>query len=194
MMTFMISDGTRISASRFPKASHPGSISCGWSYEPSWQNRIKDWGAYPNNPAEYRHYGLSTYNNHSDGSGICHASHLRPLFNTRPGYLTWSTTPCSGLRHIPADSHLISWLHAKGYDYDIVTDEALQADGLAAVAGYAAVLTGSHPEYHTAQTLDALESYRDTGGALLYLGGNGFYWRKWPTPAKAGWGRVYGAR
>jgi len=146
-------------------------------YEPSWQNRIKDWGAYPNNPAEYRHYGLSTYNNHSDGSGICHASHLRPLFNTRPGYLTWSTTPCSGLRHIPADSHLISWLHAKGYEYDIVTDEALQADGAAAVEGYAAVLTGSHPEYHTAETLDALEQYRDTGGALLYLGGNGFYWR-----------------
>lgn len=146
-------------------------------YAPSWQDRIKEWGAYPNNPAEFRHYGLSTYNNHSDGSGICHASHLRPLFNMRPGYLTWSTTPCSGLRHIPADSHLISWLHAKGYEYDIVTDEALQEDGVAALQGYHALLTGSHPEYHTSETLDALEAYRDGGGALLYLGGNGFYWR-----------------
>lgn len=146
-------------------------------YAPHWQDRIKDWGAYPNNPAEWRQYGLSTYNNHSDGSGICHASHLRPLFNTRPGYLTWSTTPCSGLRHIPADSHLIAWLHAKGYAYDIVTDDALYEDGVAAVAGYDAVITGSHPEYHTSETLDALEGYRDGGGALLYLGGNGFYWR-----------------
>ena len=37
--------------------------------------------------------------------------------------------------------------------------------------------TGSHPEYHTANTLDALQQYRDQGGKLLYLGGNGFYWR-----------------
>ena len=38
-------------------------------------------------------------------------------------------------------------------------------------------MTTSHPEYHTAESLDALQSYRDSGGHLLYLGGNGFYWR-----------------
>ncbi len=42
-------------------------------YEASWQCRIADWGAYPNNPAEHPNYGLSTYNFHSDGSGICQA-------------------------------------------------------------------------------------------------------------------------
>lgn len=146
-------------------------------YEPSWLERIKDWGAYPNNPAVFGAYGLSTYNNHRDGSGICHASHKRPLFNLRPGYLTFGQAECSGLRHFQADSHLISWLHAKGIDYDIVTDEELHNDGVAAIAGYAALVTGSHPEYHTAETLDALTAYRDQGGALHYLGGNGFYWR-----------------
>lgn len=146
-------------------------------YHPSWQDRIKDWNAYPYNAAEHRDYGLSTYNTHSDGSGICHASHRRPLFNLRPGYITFGATPCSGLRHFQADSHLISWLHAKGIDYDIVTDAELQRDGVRALDGYAGVTTGTHPEYHTANTLTALRDYRDGGGALHYLGGNGFYWR-----------------
>lgn len=146
-------------------------------YDPSWQDRVDAWNAYPYNPANYRQYGMSTYNNHSDGTGICHASHRRPLFNLRPGFLTFGATPCSGLRHFPADSHLISWLHAKGIDYDLVTDFDLHRDGVDAIKGYAAVTTGSHPEYHTDQTLNALRDYRDNGGNLMYLGGNGFYWR-----------------
>jgi N,N-dimethylformamidase len=146
-------------------------------YHASWQGRIKEWGAYPHNPAEFPDYGLSTYNLHSDGSGICHASHKRPLFNIRPGYLTFGETDCSGLRHFQADSHLIAWLHAKGIHYDIVTDEELHNDGITAIKDYASVTTGSHPEYHTSQMLDALIAYRDGGGSLLYLGGNGFYWK-----------------
>ena len=146
-------------------------------YDPSWRNRVRAWGAYPHNPAEYPQYGLSTYNYHSDGSGICHASHHRPLFNLRPGYLTFGATPCSGLRHFQADSHLISWLHAKGMDYDLVTDLELHKEGVDAIRGYKAVTTATHPEYHTEETLNALRDYRDGGGHLLYLGGNGFYWR-----------------
>jgi len=146
-------------------------------YDPSWKKRMADRNAYPYNPAEHPEYGLSTYNTHTDGSGICHASHRRPLFNLRPGFVTFGDTACSGLRHLPADSHLISWLHNKGVDYDIVTDQELHRDGVAAIAGYAAVTTATHPEYHTSETLDALRDYRDAGGALHYLGGNGFYWR-----------------
>ena len=146
-------------------------------YRPSWAERNAAWNAYPHNPAEYPEYGLSTYNYHSDGAGICHSSHRRPLFNLRPGYITFGQATCSGLRHFQADSHLISWLHAKNIDYDIVTDQDLHLHGYAAISGYTAVTTGSHPEYHTAETLDALRRYRDSGGHLLYLGGNGFYWR-----------------
>jgi len=146
-------------------------------FAPSWLEKISLWNAYPNNPSEYRHYGLSTYNNHTDGSGICHASHKRVLFNLRPGYLTFGEASCSGLRHFQADSHLIAWLHNQDIAYDIVTDDELDRDGVAAISGYKAVLTGSHPEYHTSATLDALKDYRDNGGGLIYLGGNGFYWR-----------------
>ena len=146
-------------------------------FAPSWLEKISAWNAYPNNPSEYTHYGLSTYNNHTDGSGICHASHKRVLFNLRPGYLTFGEASCSGLRHFQADSHLIAWLHNQDIAYDIVTDDELDRGGVAAISGYKAVVTGSHPEYHTSATLDALKDYRDNGGGLIYLGGNGFYWR-----------------
>ena len=95
----------------------------------------------------------------------------------RPGYLTFGESKCSGLRHFQADSHLISWFHAKNIPYDIITDNELDTEGLDAIKGYAAVTTGTHPEYHTSNTLDALMEYRNTGGSLNYLGGNGFYWR-----------------
>jgi len=146
-------------------------------FAPSWIDRIRAWNAYPHNPAEYPQYGLSTYNTHPDGSGICHASNKRVLFNLRPGYLTFGQSGCSGLRHFQADSHLVAWLHHQGIDVDIITDDQLDRDGLASISSYKTVLTGSHPEYHTANMLDALKQYRDTGGGIIYLGGNGFYWR-----------------
>ena len=146
-------------------------------FNSTWLDRIKSWNAYPNNPSQFLHYGLSTYNNHTDGSGICHASHKRVLFNLRPGYSTFGQSSCSGLRHFQADSHLISWLHNQAISYDIVTDDELDRDGVAAISGYKTVLTGTHPEYHTTETLNALKAYRDRGGGLIYLGGNGFYWR-----------------
>jgi N,N-dimethylformamidase len=148
-------------------------------YKDSWIKRIKKWNAYPYNPVNFKDYGLSAYNYHSDGSGICHASHRRPLFNLRPGYITFgdSRYPCSGLRHFQADSHLISWLHHKEMDYEIVTDEQLHNEGYNSIKKYKSIITGTHPEYHTKETLDALTKFRDSGGSLNYLGGNGFYWR-----------------
>jgi N,N-dimethylformamidase len=92
----------------------------------------------------------------------------------------------SGLRHFQADSHLIWWLHEKGIDYDIITDRELHEEGFDAIKGYKAVTTGSHPEYHTPQTLDALLEYRNSGGKFLYLGGNGFYWRVAIHPQEKG--------
>ena len=147
-------------------------------FQPSWIDRMKDWNAYPYNPSQYTNYGCSTYNHHTDNTGICFASHLRPLFNLRPKYLTFGNSTCSGLRHFPADTHLVAWLYHNNIDYDIITDHELHRDGVAAIAGYQTLMTGSHPEYHTVQSLNALQQFRDDhGGNLIYLGGNGFYWR-----------------
>ena len=149
------------------------------NFTPAWLERINAWHAYPWNPAMHREYGLSTYNHHRDGSGICHASHRRPLLTMRPGYLTFGGGEgnCSGLRHFQADSHLLTWLEQNHIDYDLITDQELHDEGVDAIAGYAAVTTGSHPEYHSTESLDALQAYRDLGGNFMSLGGNGFYWK-----------------
>lgn len=144
----------------------------------SYRDRVRDWGAYPFNPDDYPIYGRSTYNRHTDGSGIAYSSRLRPLLTMRPGFMTFREKgDGSGLRHYSADIHLLSWLEARGYKFDVVTDEELHAEGLSLLSPYKVVLTGSHPEYHTLRTLDALKQYVQTGGHLAYLGGNGFYWR-----------------
>ncbi len=143
----------------------------------TWRQRAKKWGAFPWNPMEHREYGLSTYNFHTDGSGICHASWRRPMLNVRPGYFPIAEDNGSGLRHYPADTHLLDWLEEKGIAYDVVTDWELHHEGADLLTPYKSVVTGSHPEYHTSETLDALTGYRDGGGNFAYLGGNGFYWR-----------------
>jgi N,N-dimethylformamidase len=142
-----------------------------------YRERVAAWHAYPHNPMDYPIYGRSTYNKHLDGSGIAFSSRRRPILTMRPGFLTFCDPRGSGMRHYPADLHLLAWLEAKGFDFDIVTDEDLDDEGLALIAPYRTVLTGSHPEYHTTGTIDALSAYLHRGGKLCYLGGNGFYWR-----------------
>jgi len=139
--------------------------------------RVAGWKASPNNPDDHKDYGLSTYNHHRDGSGVAYSSRLRPLLTWRPNFLSILDQRGSGLRHLPADSHLTAWLDKMGVDFDVITDHDLHAEGKALLESYKVVLTGAHPEYHTANTLDALQDYIDHGGRLMYLGGNGFYWR-----------------
>jgi N,N-dimethylformamidase len=147
------------------------------NFDAAFRARAREWGASPHNPDDYPLYSRSTYNRHADGSGVALSSRLRPILTMRPGFLTFNDQRGSGLRHYPADTHLLAWLEAKGIAFDIITDEDLDDEGEALLSPYNVVLTGSHPEYHTLGTLDALQTYTDTGGRLVYLGGNGFYWR-----------------
>ncbi|MEM1313626.1 MAG: N,N-dimethylformamidase beta subunit family domain-containing protein [Pseudomonadota bacterium] len=146
-------------------------------FDDSYRTRAAELGMEPLFPGDHPEYGFSTYNVHADGSGICHASPHRPMLNMRPGFMNNLDDAGSGMRHFSADMHLIAWLEAKGIAYDVVTDHELDEEGEGLLAPYRAVLTGSHPEYHTGETLDALLAYRNGGGRFCYLGGNGFYWR-----------------
>lgn len=141
------------------------------------ETRVKEWNGYPHNPDVVGAYGYSTYNRHPDGSGVTLSSRLRPIMTMRPQYLTYFDANGSGMRHFSADSHLTDWLRAKGFGFDVLTDEDLDREGASALSSYDVVLTGTHPEYHTRETLEALISYREGGGKLMYLGGNGFYWK-----------------
>ncbi|WPB88171.1 N,N-dimethylformamidase beta subunit family domain-containing protein [Streptomyces malaysiensis] len=117
--------------------------------------------------------GGSLYDMHSDGSGVCYSSRLRPILNLRPSYRTWLN---DGPRNFAADFYIIGWLDHLGVAHDIITDEDLHRDGAALLADYDVVITGSHPEYYTAEMLDAHEAHLAAGGSLMYMGGNGFYW------------------
>jgi len=120
---------------------------------------------------------LSCYDLHSDGSGVCYSSRLRPILNFRPGYVMPSRSLAAFWpRHLNADLHLLDWLDAKGFEYDVISDDDLHREGTDLLASYRVVLTGSHPEYWTESMLNGLESYQNNGGRLMYLGGNGFYW------------------
>ena len=122
--------------------------------------------------------GCSMYDRHSDGSGVCYSSRLRPIVNFRPG-VTNSWVGAAGT--IPwqfnADLPLVDWLEHERFDFDVATDEDLHRFGMDLLDSYPVVLTGSHPEYYSTAMHDALDRYLRHGGRLMYLGGNGFYWR-----------------
>ena len=116
---------------------------------------------------------LSTYDLHADGSGVCYSSTRRPIVNMRPHFHhTVLATP----HQFPADLHLVDWLEAQQFGYDVITDHLLHAEGKALLEPYRTIVTGTHPEYWSHEMLDALQAYLRTGGRLMYLGGNGFYW------------------
>jgi N,N-dimethylformamidase len=127
---------------------------------------------------EHREYGGSLYDVHADGSGVCYSSRLRPMVNMRPK----RENVLAGFGHsrlwqFPADTHITDWLEAIGHEYDVITDEELNSRGYELLSPYKVVLTGSHPEYYSHEMWSALSTYRDSGGRLMYLGANGFYWR-----------------
>ncbi len=145
---------------------------------PEYDALVKKMGNRRWTPDEIRDFGLSTYNLHNDGSGICLSSRLRPSLTMRPRYMTiFRPYAESGMRHLPADTHLLAWLEHFGHDYDLITDDDIHREGIEVLRPYRVVMTMSHPEYHTSNTLDAIYEYSRTGGRLMYLGGNGFYWK-----------------
>ena len=95
----------------------------------------------------------------------------------RSATVCYPGVPGSGLRHFAADAHLWYWLESEGYSFDVITDDNLHYHGGRAIDAYDVVMTTTHPEYHTRETLDALSAYTEGGGRFMYLGGNGFYWK-----------------
>ena len=148
--------------------------------------RARSWGALTETPDMNRQFGLSTYNHHRDGSGVAIASMHRPMLDTRPRQISlMDPSPGgSGTGRICADSYIVDWLDRIGVDCDVVTDHDLHAEGVAALAPYRVVIATQHPEYHSERMMQALEDFLGGGGRLMYLGGNGFYWRAEPSQAQ----------
>lgn len=126
---------------------------------------VQPWEQYL---GEHRELGLSMYDTHSDGYGVYYSSRLRPVFSMHLLGRAWA---------LNGDTHLIDWLDEKSFEFDVISDDLLHQDGMSALDGYNVVMTGAHPEYWTTRMWDAMVAYQARGGRLMYMGGNGFYWR-----------------
>jgi N,N-dimethylformamidase len=130
---------------------------------------IDDWERFRD---AHRELGLSLYEVHSDGAGVCHSSWRRPLLTLRPTVYdgdgpVWQFT---------ADMQIVDWLERTGREVDVVCDRDVHEGGAELLSRYATVITGTHPEYPSEQMLDAYEAYVAGGGRFMYMGGNGMYW------------------
>jgi len=105
--------------------------------------------------------GNSLYEHHADGSGVHFSSRLRPILNLKPKTLTWSFN---------ADTNLTAWLKAIDQPFDIITDEQLHYEGIDLLDDYRVVISGTHPEYHSTDMLDAITAWMDQGGAVFSTG------------------------
>lgn len=119
-----------------------------------------------------RELGLSLYEVHGDGSPVFYSSWRRPILTMRERVYDHNAP----VWQFTGDMQIVDWLERTGRRYDVVTDLDLHREGAGLLSRYAAVLTGSHPEYASGPMLDACERYVAAGGRLLYLGGNGMYW------------------
>jgi len=120
--------------------------------------------------------GFSAYEMHDDETGVFHTSRLRPIVDMQPKVKSFLGGHGSNIWQFNADTHILGWLDHIGQDFDVITDEDIHEDGLRLLERYRVVLTGSHPEYYTRNMMEAMQSFTDRGGRLMYLGGNGFYW------------------
>jgi N,N-dimethylformamidase len=130
---------------------------------------IDDWERFRD---AHRELGLSLYEVHSDGAGVCHSSWRRPLLTLRPTVYdgdgpVWQFT---------GDMQIVDWLDRTDRPVDVISDRDLHEGGAELLARYPCVMTGTHPEYPSEQMLDAYEAYVAGGGRLMYMGGNGMYW------------------
>ena len=126
---------------------------------------------------EHREYGLSLYDLHLDDSPVHYSSRLRPVLNMRPKTQCILGGRGSSLWGFNADTHIVDWLEASGFRYDVLTDEDVHNEGLDVLRRYRVVITGTHPEYVSSEIWHALYDYSSIGGRMINLGGNTFYVR-----------------
>ena len=123
-----------------------------------YRARVAAWGARPWTTDEHQDYGLSTYNYHHDGSGICHSSRLRPILNLRSSFLAYVDPRGSGVRHLPADLYLLDWLEQLGHRVAFAENGRQALDLLRGRPVDLVLLDIEMPEMNGYETLEALRA------------------------------------
>jgi len=117
--------------------------------------------------ANPEHATGGVYNMHVDGTYFAWGSRLRPDIQMKPGAMVYNFVQ---------DTHITAFLENEGIDYDIITDELLDEEGIELMQQYSVVLSSSHPEYVTKGQFDMVDEFTHNGGRFVYGGGNGWFW------------------
>lgn len=125
----------------------------------TWQ-AYNDWG------------GASLYRSEpDDGLALTHAfivNYLRP----NPG-----ASPHGTEGHLAnAERHILGWLETHNIAYELFADIDLH-DRPGLLDDFPALLLNTHSEYWSATMYRSLETFMARGGNLIYLSGNGLYWK-----------------
>ena len=114
---------------------------------------------------------------HTDNSGVYYSSKKRPIIDFQPKFIGKLGGKDSNVWQFNADTHILGWFDHFKLKYDVVTDHDIHSKGHSILKNYKTLVTGTHPEYYSLNMLNALQTYVNNGGRIMYLGGNGFYWR-----------------
>ena len=77
---------------------------------------------------------------------------------------------------VRAELWVLDWLERAGYGVDVYSEMDLHRGG-EWLRGYRALIINTHGEYWSGPMRDHLDAYLSAGGSLLYLSGNGVYWK-----------------
>jgi hypothetical protein len=76
------------------------------------------------------------------------------------------------------DANFLHWAYATHHDADYISDAELNsATGAQLRKAYQLLIFEGHHEYVTTHEYDAVESYRNAGGNLMFLSANNFFWK-----------------
>ena len=115
---------------------------------------------------------------HADGSGVAYSSRLRPVLNFTAQLSFLARRPRLG--GLPVQCRHASLRLARAQGRRVRRDHRrgpARGGPRAHRATTRSIMTGTHPEYHSTAMWDAMKAWIDRGGRLMYMGGNGWYWR-----------------
>lgn len=86
-------------------------------------------------------------------------------------------TPSGNIGHLAnGEKHIIGWLERNNHSYSMITDRDVH-DNPALLRKFKTIIVSTHSEYWSTRMFDGLQSYLKNGGNVLYLSGNGLYWK-----------------
>ena len=119
----------------------------------------------------------NTWNAYNGWGGMSAYSEPQPCTLSLDRPMPVATPVGEGRSHLlRAELWVLDWMAESGYVVDVYSDMDLHR-GWEWLKEYRALVVSTHSEYWSEPMRDHLDAYLDAGGSLLYLSGNGMYWK-----------------